>query len=136
MKIQTLLGLCLSGSLLFAGSAAMADDDKSNKSNNRSARAVQVHIDKEGRKTAPDDSREVAEAAPTTQSSNASMIMPSENQAPQVHSNGSVTMQLGQESMKYLVLTVGEDGQMTMTHQSPDNIGKQIEAQESEKGDK
>jgi len=122
MKIQTLLGLCLSGSLLFAGSAAMADD---NKSNNRSARAVQVHIDKEGRKTAPDDSDAAVASAVATQTaiaSDVSKVMPAENSDVQYNADGSMSAQLGSSNLKYLVMTVDEDGTKSVTHQSADKL--------------
>lgn len=133
MKKQMLLGLCLGGCLVIAGPAAIADDGKSN---NRSARAVQVHIDKEGKKTAPDDSSAVVQAAPAKPSANISMIMPATNQAPQVNADGSMSVQLGAESLTYLVLTVAEDGRATMSHQSSGDLDAASDVKESGEGDK
>jgi hypothetical protein len=133
MKKQMLLGLCLGGCLVIAGPAAMADDGKSN---NRSARAVQVHLDKDGRKTAPDDSSVAIQAATIEPSANVSMIMPSEHQAPQLNADGSTSMQLGAENLKYLYLTVGEDGQMTMSHRSSKELDMSADTKESNEGGK
>jgi hypothetical protein len=133
MKKQMLLGLCLGGCLTIAAAPAMADDGKSN---NRSARAVQVHIDKEGRKTAADDSSVAVQAASVEPSANVSMIMPSMNQAPQLNADGSTSVRLGTESLKYLFVTVGEDGQMAMSHRSSDEVDAMSDVKESDKGDK
>jgi hypothetical protein len=137
MKIRSILGLCLSGSLLFAGQAALADNDKE-KSNNRSARAVQVHVDKDtGQKIPEDDSAaSAAEVSATSVSSSDAMdrLMPAENQAPVEHSNGATSVRLGQESMRYLTVTIDENGEMHTTHQTLDEFENETELSAEEKG--
>ena len=133
MKMQSLLGLCLGGCLVFAGSAALADDK--NKSDNRSARAVQVQIDKQGRKTAPDDSSNAAQSAAAKPSANVTMAMPSGNQVQQTNADGSVSVQLGTANLKYLYVSVDEDGQMNVTHRTKEELDAPAESQTTDKGE-
>ena len=136
MKIQTLLGLCLSGSLLFAGSAAMADD---NKTNNRSARAVQVHIDKQGRKTAPAESDAAvttSAATVTAVDSGLSKVMPAQNSDVQHNADGSMSAQLGSASMKYVVMTIDEDGKKSVQHVTAENLESLSTTESAESGEK
>lgn len=113
-------GLGLSAALIFSFSMALADDDQG-RVNSRSAQAVQVYIDKDtGRKTVPDDSAESA-ATTAAQSFSATVtsgIMPASNQALQQHADGTLSFRLGTESMRFMVLAIGEDGQRTIEHQS------------------
>ena len=136
MKIQSVLGLCLSGCLLIAGPLALADDDK-DKSNNRSARAVQVHIDKDGRKTAPADSDDAAltsVATATATDSRLSKVMPAQNSEVQYNADGSASAQLGRSNLKYLVMKIDEDGEKSVSHQTAQDLesASMTESSESE----
>ena len=135
MKDKTILGLCLSAGLLLTGPTALADNDDG-KSNSRSARAVQVHIDKDtGRKTAPDDSNLAVQAATVVVPDGASKIMPAENSDVQYNSDGSMSAQLGIENLQYLVMTIDEDGERTVSHQSIEDIESNSITTKTDKGE-
>lgn len=136
MKAQTVLGLCLSGCLFVAGPAALADKPE-NKSNNRSDRAIQVHIDKEtGKKIPEDDAAGTAPAAASApaKSGGESLGMPEKSEAPVRHENGMTSVRLGQDSLKYLTVTVGEDGEKTFQHQSSADMEEQSKETPADKG--
>jgi hypothetical protein len=121
MKIQTVLGLCLSGSLLLTGQVALAADGKSN---NRSERAVQVHIDKEtGKKmAAADDSNLGATEEAAAPIVDTSGMMPVKSEPAQYHADGSMSAKIGTEHLKFLVMTVDENGEKAILHQDSDKI--------------
>lgn len=133
MNIQSILGLCLSGSLLFAGQAALADKGKE-KSNNRSEQAVQVHLDKEtGKKLgAADDSNLGAAKEAADPIVDTSGLMPVESEPAQYHSDGSMSAKIGTEHLKFLVMTVDENGEKAIMHQESDEIDLEATV---EKGD-
>ena len=135
MKIQTVLGFCLSGCLMMVGPLAVADNDK-DKSNNRSARAMQVQLDKKTGKimNQADDSDLAAKAAEAETIVDTKGMMPVESEPPQYHADGSVSAKLGTKNMKYLVLTVGENGAKTLSHQKEDDLN--LKAIEQDKGEK
>ena len=109
MKTQSILGLCLSMSLLLIGPTAMADKGK-DQEKQKNARAMQVQLDKKtGKKlSAPDDSDLTAKVAAAEPIVDAKGMMPVAAEPPQYHADGSVSAKLGTENLKYLVLTVGE----------------------------
>lgn len=139
MKTRSMLGLSLGVCILFAGQAALADQGNG-KALGKSAPGVQVHIDKQtGKKTAPDDSA-LAELAAQSEEGleavSATTGIAAETQPPQVNADGSMSAKLGLEHMKFLVLTVGEDGERTMTHESPDGYADGTVTSAADKGDK
>lgn len=138
MKLKSLLGLCLSGSLLFAGQAALADKNDKEKSNNRSERAVQVHVDKDTGQKIPEDDSAPSVSAVSTSSPSApdglDRVMPEKNQAPQDHGDGVTSVQLGQESMRYLTVTIGEDGEISTKHETLEEFENKTELSAEEKG--
>lgn len=133
MKIQSVLGLCLSGSLLLAGQAALADNGKE-KSNNRSEQAVQVHLDKEtGKKMgAADDSNLGAteEAAAPIVDTNG--MVPVKSEPAQYHADGSMSAKIGTEHLKFLVMTVDENGEKAILHQESDEIDLEATVEKGE----
>lgn len=133
MKIQTLLGLCLSASLVLAAPAAMADKGKDKPKN---ARAMQVQLDKKTGKimNEADDSDLTAEVAEAETIVDAKGMMPVESEAPQYHADGSVSAKLGTKHLEYLVLTVDESGEKTLSHQNEDDLN--LKAVEQDKGEK
>ena len=139
MKFKSLLGLCLSGSLLLAGQAALAGDDKE-KSNNRSDRAVQVHIDKEtGRKVSQDDATEAASDAALAQSttvpaSQLDLVMPAQSQDLGTNADGVKSARLGQESLNYLTVTIDENGNKEFSHQKSSELEQFSKETPTEKG--
>jgi hypothetical protein len=138
MKTQLLLGLCLSAGLLLAGPAAFADNGKG-KSNAKGARAVQVQIDKKtGKKIAPDDSDAAVQATPTTAAvaGDLSKVMPAQNSDVKYNADGSMSAQLGSANLKYLVMTIDEDGNRTVNHQTADSIESGPAAKQTESGEK
>lgn len=133
MKLRSLLGLCLSGSLLLAGQAALADKNDKEKSNNRSERAVQVHIDKEtGRKMSASDDSVAAVEATEPVVVDLSGRLPAETEPPQYHSNGMVSIKTGAEHLKYLVVTIDEDGNKSFVHQRMDDVDLNAKADKGE----
>lgn len=132
MKIQSLLGLCLGASLLLAGPVALADKGKDKPKN---ARAMQVQLDKKtGRiMNEADDADLTAKASSAEAVVDAKGIMPTQGEAPQYHADGSVSAKLGTENLKYLVLTIDDDGNKTLTHQKLDNLN--LKTAEQHKGE-
>ena len=140
MKIQSVLGLCLSGSLLLAGQAALADNDKE-KSNNRSARAVQVQIDKDtGRKVAEDDSSAAAassaSAVQTTTLSDSQLdrLMPEKTEEISTRADGIKEIRLSQDSLQFFTVTIDESGNKKFSHQPTEELSATSTKLESEKG--
>lgn len=129
MKTQTLLGLCLSASLVLAAPAAMADKGKG-KSEAKKAQAMQIQIDKKtGKKlSAPDDSDLSVKPAATEAVVDTSGRMSVKSQGPQYHADGSISAKLGTENMEYLILKVDEDGKKIISHQT----SKEFDAQAGE----
>jgi hypothetical protein len=123
-------------SLLLVGPRAMADD---NKSNNRSARAVQVHIDKDGRKAAPADSDDrviTSVTAVTAADSDLTKIMPVENSDVQHNADGSMSAQLGSANLKYLVMAIDENGKKSVSHQTAENLESVSKTESAESEEK
>jgi hypothetical protein len=121
---------------MIAGPLALADNDKSN---NRSARAVQVHIDKDGKKTAPADSdaaSTASAASPTVTDSGFSRFMPATNSEVQYNADGSASAQLGSSNMKYLVMTIDEDGEKSVSHQTAEDLESVSMTESSESEEK
>lgn len=139
MNTQLLLGLCLSAALMLAGPVAFADNGKG-KSNAKGARAVQVQIDKKtGKKIAPDDSDAAVQASPTAAAaaaSDLSKVMPAQNSDVKYNADGSMSAQLGSENLKYLVMTIDEDGNRTVNHQTADSIESGPVTKQIESGEK
>lgn len=133
MKIHSILGLCLSATLMLAGPPAMADKGKDKPKN---ARAMQVQLDKKTGKimNEADDSDLSAKAAAAESVVDTSGMMPVTNEAPQYHADGSVSAKLGTKNLKYLVLTVGENGEKTLSHQKQEDLNLQVI--EQDKGEK
>lgn len=137
MKTQSVLGLCLSACLLLAGPAAMADKGKG-KDKPKNARAMQVQIDKKTGKimNEADDSKLTAETAAAKAETivDAKGMMPVEAEPPQYHADGSVSAKLGTKNLEYLVVTIDENGEKTLSHQKADELT--LEAVEQNKGEK
>ncbi len=134
MKNQSILGLCLSASLLLAGPAAMADKNK-DEDKPKNARAVQVQLDKKtGKKlSAPDDSNLDAVSAEAESTVDLSGMMPVRTEPPQYHADGTISMKMGTEHLKYLVMIVDEDGEKTLVHQKTDQVDLQATKDKGEK---
>lgn len=133
MKTQTLLGLCLSASLVLAAPAAMADKGKGKgKPQAAKAQAMQIQIDKKtGKKmSAPDDSDLSVKPAASETVVDQSGRMSLKSQGPQYHADGSISAKLGTENMEYLVLRVDEDGKKIISHQTPEEFDAQAGEQQ------
>jgi hypothetical protein len=133
MRSRSLLGLCLSVCLISAG-PAIADNGKS-KDKPKNARAMQVMLDKKtGKKlSAPDDAAQTAEAAAETVVDTRGM-MPVQAEPPQYHADGSMSARIGTENLKFLVVSIDEDGNKTLTHQPIEDVN--LELSEHDKGEK
>lgn len=132
MKIQSTLGLCLSVALLLGGAAAHADKGKSKPKN---ARAMQVQLDKNGKKlSAPDDSNLSSKTASADSIVDAKGMMPSKSEPARYHADGSISARLGTESLEYLVMTVDNKGNKELSHQKADELD--LETTNSNQGEK
>jgi hypothetical protein len=131
MKSLILLGLSLSISLLLAG-PVIADKGKDKSKN---ARAMQVMLDKKSGKklSAPDDSEQTAPAAAEAVVDTKGM-MPVKAEPPQYHADGSISAKVGTENLKFLVVSIDEDGNKTMSHQSINDVN--LELSHQDKGEK
>ena len=131
MKSRSLLGLGLSVCLLMAG-PAIAD---ANKDKPKNARAMQVQLDKKtGKKlSAPDDSQKSAVAAAESVVDTKGM-MPTQAEPPQYHADGSISARIGTENLKFLVISMDENGNKTLSHQRINDVN--LEPSEQDKGEK
>lgn len=130
MKSLTLLGLSLGVSLFLAG-PAVAEKGKDKPKN---AKAMQIQLDKKtGKKlSAPDDSEQSAEAATPVLDTRG--MMPTKAEPPQYHADGSISARIGTENLKFLVVTIDENGNRTLTHQPINDVDLELSAQD--KGEK
>ncbi len=129
MRIPLMLGLCLSNSLALSIVPVHAEIDKT-ELEIKSAQAARVYIDEEtGRKIPFDDKDvgdtdvgEVVPAETLSRMNAANNPIPAESGAPEYHADGSISVQLGAEHMKFFVVEIGKDGTRVMTHQSAEEI--------------
>mgnify|MGYP000140306159 CR=1 FL=1 len=131
MKSLTMLGLCLSVGLLLAGPAT-AENGKDKPKN---AKAMQVQLDKKtGKKlSAPDDSEQSVAAADAPIVDTKGM-MPMQSEPLQYHADGSVSARIGTENLKFLVVSIDENGNKTLTHQPINDVN--LELSEQDKGER
>jgi len=125
MRNTPILSLCLGVSMLFAAHTVYADPGKG--SEQKSARAMQIQIDKtSGRKIGASDSdAELNQAASTTVNGledATSALLANKSLPPVLHADGTLSAQVGTEQMKYVVMTVGKDGQRSFSHTSAESI--------------
>jgi hypothetical protein len=139
MKLRLLLGTSLSLCILLAGPAANADN-ANGKAHGKSAPAVQVQIDKRtGKKTMPDDSLQAELAAQSDEGLEAAAAVagvPMDSQPAQINADGSMSAKVGLRDMKFAVVTVGEDGQKSFSHQSADELTEQTDVHVHDAGEK
>ena len=122
MRTKTVLGLCLSASVLLAGQFALAGDDDGNIT---SKSAMQMHLDATtGDKISSTDDAKLAAAALATRQGRAENglvdtrgMMPASAEPARHHSDGSISIRLGTENLEYLVMTVDENGKKSLSHQ-------------------
>ena len=121
MTFRLLLPLFMGASLILVGPPVFADDDDDD--SDSTAPAWQVMIDKDSGEVlaAEDDSEDSPRMTETSitdtgRNSNISAMIPSKSQSSQYNADGSVSMQLGLENFKYLVVSAGENDEMISTH--------------------
>jgi len=122
MSNKQILIICLGASVLFAAQTIYADPG--NGAEKKSARALQIQIDKDtGRKINGSDSQaELSQQAALPTSSVQSSSSSNRSLSPTVHADGMISAQVGIEQMKYLVMTIDENGQRSISHVSAASI--------------
>jgi hypothetical protein len=115
--------------------SAQADPGKG-KAKGHSGPAMQIQIDKKtGKKISPDDSAQVSAAAATTAAA-ASGIMPLESSGARRHADGSVSAQLGLRQMKFVTMSIDENGNREVEHQTLGSFEATTQESTANKGEK
>jgi hypothetical protein len=143
MKKRSILGLCLGLGMAMAAASAQAEPGKGKalglSGQSLGAKSSQIQIDrKTGRKTLPDDSPRGADAparAPLPTDA-ATSIMPLEAGAVRRHADGSISAELGLRQMKFVTMTIDEDGQRRVEHQSLESFEATTKEPMADKGEK
>lgn len=135
MRKRPVLGLCLGVSMALSVVSAQADPGKG-KAKGHSGPAMQIQIDKKtGKKISPDDSAQVSAAAATTAAA-ASGIMPLESSAARRHADGSVSAQLGLRQMKFVTMSIDENGNREVEHQTLESFEATTQESTADEGEK
>ena len=138
MRKRPMLGLCLGVSMALTVVSAQADPGKG-KAKGHSGPAMQIQIDKNtGKKIRPDDSAQVsaASAAAATTTAAASGLMPLESSGPRQHADGSVSAQLGLRQMKFVTMSIDENGDREVEHQTLESFEATTQESTANEGEK
>ena len=138
MRKRPMLGLCLGVSMALSVVSAQADPGNG-KAKGHSGPAMQIQIDKNtGKKIRPDDSAQVsaASAAAATTTAAASGLMPLESSGPRQHADGSVSAQLGLRQMKFVTMSIDENGNREVEHQTLESFETTTQAATADEGEK
>jgi hypothetical protein len=119
-----MLGLCLGLAMALSFAPAQANDKANGKAKGHD---MQVKIDKKSGKkvSGDDDSVEVAELSAndsTVVSADASGIMPLDSTGERLHADGSVSAKLGLRQMKFVTMSIDENGNREVQHQTLDSF--------------
>jgi hypothetical protein len=99
--------------------------------------AMQIQIDKKtGKKITPDDSAPLPAAATTTTTAAASGLMPLESSGPRQHADGSVSAQLGLRQMKFVTMSIDENGNREVEHQTLESFETTTQESTANEGEK
>ncbi len=135
MKTRPILGLCLGVSLALSAASVQADPGNGK----AKGHAMQIQIDKKtGRKTMPDDSVQTStETASSVADDSAATFMPLEGRL--LPSNGAgtgQTAQIGLRQMKFMTMTIDENGNRHVDHKTLDEIESDTTESTTAKGEK
>ena len=128
-----MLGLCLGVSMALSVFTAQADPGNGK----AKGHAMQIQIDKKtGKKIRPDDSAPLPAAATTTTTAAASGLMPLESSGPRQHADGSVSAQLGLRQMKFVTMSIDENGNREVEHQTLESFETTTQESTANEGEK
>jgi len=128
-----MLGLCLGVSMALSVVSAQADPGNGK----AKGHAMQIQIDKKtGKKITPDDSAPLPAAATTTTTAAASGLMPLESSGPRQHADGSVSAQLGLRQMKFVTMSIDENGNREVEHQTLESFETTTQESTANEGEK
>lgn len=133
MRKRPMLGLCLGVSMALSVVSAQADPGNGK----AKGHAMQIQIDKKtGKKITPDDSAPLPAAATTTTTAAASGLMPLESSGPRQHADGSVSAQLGLRQMKFVTMSIDENGNREVEHQTLESFETTTQESTANEGEK
>ena len=133
MRKRPMLGLCLGVSMALSVVSAQADPGNGK----AKGHAMQIQIDKKtGKKIRPDDSAPLPAAATTTTTAAASGLMPLESSGPRQHADGSVSAQLGLRQMKFVTMSIDENGNREVEHQTLESFEATTQESTADEGEK
>jgi hypothetical protein len=133
MRKRPMLGLCLGVSMALSVVSAQADPGNGK----AKGHAMQIQIDKKtGKKIRPDDSAPLPAAATTTTTAAASGLMPLESSGPRQHADGSVSAQLGLRQMKFVTMSIDENGNREVEHQTLESFEATTQESTANEGEK
>ena len=135
MKTRPILGLCLGVSLALSVASVQADPGNGK----AKGHSMQIQIDKKtGRKTLPDDSVQTStETASSVADDSATTFMPLEGRLlPSSGAGTGQTAQLGLRQMKFMTMTIDENGNRHVDHKTLDEIESETTESAAAKGEK
>ena len=133
MRKRPMLGLCLGVSMALSVVSAQADPGNGK----AKGHSMQIQIDKNtGKKIRPDDSAPLPAAATTTTTAAASGLMPLESSGPRQHADGSVSAQLGLRQMKFVTMSIDENGNREVEHQTLESFETTTQESTANEGEK
>lgn len=138
MRKQSTLGLCLGLSMALSVVSAQADPGNG-KAKGHYGPAMQIQIDKNtGKKIRPDDSAQVsaASAVAATTAASDSGLMPLESSGARLHADGSVSAQLGLRQMKFVTMSIDENGNREVGHQTLESFKAAPQKSAANEGEK
>lgn len=122
MKTRSLIGLGLCVALATMAPAAIADQDS--KSGKKKGKAQQVQTDAQGHKITGTDQPSDEGSTSTVTFVDARGFMSPQAEPVQYRSDGSKSARLGLENLKYVVVTIDDNGLRTLSHRSYEDIQK------------
>lgn len=133
MRKRPMLGLCLGVSMALSVVSAQADPGNGK----AKGHSMQIQIDKKtGKKIRPDDSAPLPAAATTTTTAAASGLMPLDSSGPRQHADGSVSAQLGLRQMKFVTMSIDENGNREVEHQTLESFEATTQESTANEGEK
>ena len=138
MRNLTVLGLCLGLAMALSIAPAQANDNANGKAKGHD---MQVKIDKKtGKKISGDDdsveAAEISAAASTVVSPAASGIMPLDSSSERLNADGSVSAKLGLRQMKFVTMSIDENGNREVEHQTLESFETTTQESTADEGEK
>jgi len=138
MRKRPMLGLCLGVSMALSFVSAQADNSANG---NAKGHAMQIKVDKKtGKKISRDDDSaevgKVSAADSTVVSAAQSGIMPLESSVARHHADGMVSAQLGLRQMKFVTMSIDENGNRDVKHETLESFEATTEESTDDEGEK